>query len=244
MKLSPYCHKLFHFLAGDTSHDEKAHEQDWIAHIDEHRRGLDMSNLFRPTIDFLQQRRASISCSLMRSTRAVLQWNAGQALVNQWLKAGRSLTLDDVMALNKVVAGTPHIGLRSCDMYTTLVRHVAPHELRTMMRAFFSHLTTTISSKHALYAAFVCRYWLLSIHPFFEANGRTSQLLADYFLLEQGYPPQAFYSKLEGNLIGEPEAKPYMTPHEAFRRFCQTVLNAYKILKEAPKKELKISRYC
>jgi hypothetical protein len=59
--------------------------------------------------------------------------------------------------------------------------------------------------------------WLISIHPFTNANGRTARIAADYVLAEAGYLPTVFPSPLSFSVALFPDRPRQIKPIEAFR---------------------------
>lgn len=225
---------LWELLAGRPTWETLSEQQHLQGQIEKEREAL----LFRQhelspdTLMKLNLCRASVSRTMQRCPEAIVQWNEAQALVHEWLQNKDKLELRDLIHLNAVLCGSPNRGWRQGDIYTTEVKHISADKINAMMEAFYLHLESTLQTGNDLYAAFICRYWILSIHPFAEANGRTSQLFADFYLLRSGFLPQAFFCVTETFLIGEPKRKPYVDPRFAFNRFAKTILNAYKLVTE------------
>lgn len=224
----PY-QRLKEFLQRETLSIEREAERSWIAEIDARKNCANIGEFSKQQLDLLHLRRASVSNSLLKSYESITRWNQAQRLILTWIESNKVVSLPDLIQLNTVISGGKNSSWRTVDIYTTRVKHIEPKFLDKIMQDFWQYFESVFVEQHIIYAAFVCRYWILSIHPFLEANGRTSQLFADYFLLKHGYLPQAFTSKLEAFIIGDPDTKPYNTFHEGFRRFCQTIINAYKI---------------
>lgn len=225
--------RLFDFLDQKASLQQKKEELRRIKVIDKARRILADTNTKEvplDVLDCLQRRRAALSNTLYRSLAALDRWNYAQTMLKQWLEVEKPIGLQEICLLNGRLVGTKVSSYRCSDVFTTQVKHIAVSSVDKMMSLFLKKLDRSQKEDHPLYTAFIARYWILSIHPFSDANGRTSQLLADYILLSHGYLPQAFSSILEANLIGDPDKKSFMTPHEGFKRFSQTIINAYFIL--------------
>lgn len=233
MVLSPSTQTLCAFLAGVACDMDARKQRQWLSEIEKKRRMAQSSqiSISPDLLSRLNQSRASISRSLLRCPQAIKKWHDGNTLIHDWLLQDKSFTLEDLIHLNAVLSSTEKPLFRDCNIYTFGVKHVEVCEIKIIMQEFLKYLNSQIQNNNALYAAFICRYWILSIHPFADANGRSSQLLADYFLLKHGYPSQAFMSTVEALIIGHPVYRPYMNPHRAFKRFTQTVLNAYEILR-------------
>lgn len=224
--------RLLTLLTSEAESYELLEQKGLVAKIEQYRQSLleRASLVTAESLQHLTAMRASVSRSLQKSQDAIQRWNEAQALLYHWLTINREVDINALINLNTVLSGLYKPGWREVDIYTVLVKHVNVQEIEPLMQVFIEHLNTTLVNKGGLYAAFICRYWILSIHPFADANGRTSQLSADYLLLKHGYLPQAFSSSLEALMIGDPEKKSYMNPHRAFKRFAHTIFNAYELV--------------
>lgn len=235
MVLSGNAQGLWEFLASSLTLEAISEQQYLETQIDEQRKALiaHQHRISRDALMSLNLSRASVSRTLRNCPLAMAKWNEAQGLLHGWMQNKERLDLHELIQLNAVLSDSSKPGWRHGDIHTTEIKHIDADEIDAMMEAFFLHLKAVLRANNDIYAAFVCRYWILSIHPFAEANGRTSQLFADFYLLRSGYLPQAFVSIMDAALIGEPKKRPYMDPRLAFRRFAKTILNAYQLITEA-----------
>ena len=227
--LSLQSRELLQFLSKAPDLEEERAQRRWICEINQYRAITSVNKLAsHPNLQAFQKIRTSQSRSLSGCPKANINFLLAHKVISLWMRKDHILDASALIKLNNTLTGQCHKTFRTIPIFTALVRHIDPQDLKQIMDQFFSRLASEKSSKEPLYQAFLYRYWLLSIHPFCEANGRTSQLVADYILLKNGYLPQAFLSPLDIALIGHPTARSYMTPHEAFRRFLATIKNAYR----------------
>ncbi|OGE24839.1 hypothetical protein A3C26_00190 [Candidatus Daviesbacteria bacterium RIFCSPHIGHO2_02_FULL_39_12] len=109
-------------------------------------------------------------------------------------KERQDITEDDIMnihrlILNKIEAGsagryrTQHARLTETDV-------VLPNPVKVpdLMQEFVKWLVSD-NSDHIAKIAAAAHYKLVSIHPFSDGNGRTSRLLMNLLLMQEGYPP-------------------------------------------------------
>lgn len=230
MALSLSSQRLFEFLASEPSAQDARNEELLLTEIDEQRERTSMASLTATSFIRLNHSRVSVSQSILKNPDALKKWNEGQALIHKWLLSDRAVGMSDLIELNALLSASPSKGWRERDIYTLGVKHIDAQEIDAVMQALFSQVILNAQKKHLLYVAFAFRYWIVSIHPFADGNGRSSQLFADYILLKHGYLPQAFCSMLEHLIIGHHEYRPYMNPHHAFGIFSKTILNAYQIV--------------
>lgn len=77
-----------------------------------------------------------------------------------------------------------------------------PNELPHLIEAFKKDVLTPHPTAHPLLSACKIRYWLVTIHPFLDGNGRTSNLLCDWILARYGYPPLTYRLKVDSHIGG------------------------------------------
>jgi Fic family protein len=200
-----------------------------IEEVNKKRSLLSLSSLSSSAIELLQKHRAFASNTLFQSFEALNKWYNAQKMVHEWLVEDKYLSLNDMLFLNAILSSDGLMGWRKTPIYTFNNQHPHKDDLESIMQEFYSYLNKSLSGWHSLYTAFICRYWLVSIHPFAQANGRTSQLIADYYLLKNGFFPQVFLKKTEILIAASPK-KDFMNPQRAFRKFIQTILNAYNLI--------------
>ncbi len=118
----------------------------------------------------------------------------------------------------------------------------------------FMRWLQSIQGEHPVKIAADAHYKLVSIHPWIDGNGRTSRLLMDLILIQQGYPPaiikkeerRRYLSSIEEAQLGGSLQKFYDLMIEAEDRTLEIYLSAAKgktapsVLKE--EKPLKIGQ--
>ena len=219
--------KLYALLSSLDPYDKSNYAL--IEVVNKKRSLLSSSLLTSSTIELLQKYRAFASNTLFQSFEALNKWNNAQKIVHDWLVEDKYLSLNDMLFLNATLSSHGLMGWRKTPIYTFNNQHPHEDDLESLMQEFYNYLNKSLSNWHSLYTAFICRYWLVSIHPFAEGNGRTSQLIADYYLLKHGFLPQVFLKKTESLIAASPK-KDFMNPQRAFRKFIQTILNAYDLV--------------
>lgn len=104
---------------------------------------------------------------------------------------------------------------RTCEVLISGSRHIPPSHLLLdeLMADYFDFYQTHKDSLHPVALASEMHERLVSIHPFVDGNGRTSRLVMNLILLQNGYPITiiegdndkrlAYYDSLEKIQIGE-----------------------------------------
>lgn len=80
-----------------------------------------------------------------------------------------------------------------------------------------------------LIKAALAQYWILSIHPFSNANGRTAVLVADWILTSHGYLPQCFKNKLDGVVAFLADRKTKADSRRAILKILNNVKFSYEV---------------
>ena len=92
-----------------------------------------------------------------------------------------------------IVSGTDskHAGTyRDGNVYITGSSHVPPdaYELPKLMNDLILWVRSKIKTMHVVELAALAHHKLVSIHPFFDGNGRTARLFMNLLLMQKGYP--------------------------------------------------------
>src|SRR3989344_7479538 len=169
-------------------------------------------------------------------------------------KKRQDITENDILEihrliLNKIEAGsagryrTQHARLTQSDV-------VLPNPVKVpdLMQEFVKWLVSD-NSDHIAKIAAAAHYKLVSIHPFSDGNGRTSRLLMNLLLMQEGYPPAiirkedrlAYINSLEKAQTGGGMEDFYNLIHDAVDRSLDIYLEALEPERES-KKEIEISQ--
>lgn len=105
-------------------------------------------------------------------------------------------------------------------------------ELENTLAFFKENILPQPNIYSALTHAALCQYWLVSIHPFLDGNGRTSVLLSDWLLVKNDYLPQSFSSKIDAIVMYVPGRVKKMTPGMSVAKILQNVLRSYRCFAE------------
>lgn len=197
----------------------------FIKVIEEKRKNTDLS-LQNNTLNILQTHRLKYSNSIIKKKDDLNNWNDAQYLLHSYLINKKNINFDDALNINYILTKNKKI-IRTEAIYTAAGEHTKPQDLNYILNRLFIFIKN--HKIHNIYKAFLCRYFLLSIHPFTEANGRTSQLIADYYLLQDGFLPQTFIKKSE--ILMASTKTNNLKISKAFKIFTTTILNSYEIIR-------------
>ena len=124
---------------------------------------------------------------------AINHAHAFDYMVSLAKKNKSELTLREILSIHKLVLSNIH------DEHAGVLRKIAvkisgssvkltdPIHVPDEMESFMKWLTTT--TDHPVLIAAQAHLKLVTIHPFFDGNGRTARLLMNLLLMQAGYPP-------------------------------------------------------
>lgn len=156
--------------------------------------------------------RLEASATAERSRAAVVanQIAADKAVVG-WIRAKQPITPERVLQLNEILGrGLSHNGrvpgtLRDGEIYASGDRFLTAVEVPNAFAEFFVWLRAQHGNSPLVTASRAYQK-LVSIHPFWDGNGRTSRQVMDWILLEHGYPPATFGERWQAFVAIHPEA--------------------------------------
>ena len=216
------------------SEEEKALEKQAIEHLENLQADLEKVEFheWQPRMEKFQIARSLASKTLRNSQEARSYWVEAQNLLNSWLATEKPVTKPNILRLNAILTGHEVHDWRQKDIFTGDTPHPAPGVLNELMEEYLTEIFEKHSEDHVVLRASKARQWFLAIHPFENGNGRISQLLADFILLQNSYLPQSFFRSYEGvnGLVIGPEKRIFRTSHQAQMGFIHSVVNSYCLL--------------
>lgn len=149
----------------------------------------------------LAQTRAVVENRLAIGGKSIMEHNeiigldAALSYVNNTLvpRIGE-ITVNDILEIHKRVLGyvdpTEAGRFRTTQVYVGDFVPPQASELEGLMDEFIEWLNAESSFElHPIELAALTHYKLVTIHPFFDGNGRTSRLLMNLILMQVGFPP-------------------------------------------------------
>jgi hypothetical protein len=125
----------------------------------------------------------------------VTAWREGAAQARAWAEAGEELTLERIVALNRLLRGAdpaaPGPGLRQVDVSAAgqaARQYVPAEDVEPAMRQFLAWYNAARATTPPVELAAQSYQRLVSIHPFEDANGRTTRLVMDWIMRANGLP--------------------------------------------------------
>jgi len=142
----------------------------------------------------------------------LINWRQADTLVDQWIRRNEEISIEKINELNRTLgAGLPNNGhpagnLRSKDNEFIAAGgqvdriYVIPNDVMPSMTDLIAWIKTSEKAGMPPIELAARTYQkLISIHPYFDGNGRTSRLVMDWILKKNGLPPAALMGSDEVN---------------------------------------------
>lgn len=129
-------------------------------------------------------------------------WEQANLYVSDKVNWGQLPSWDDVVYLNQIIS-PEHCGvLREDEVWIGNHKACSIEELKKGLKIFRENLLSKGDQENPLIWASRLRYWLVTLHPFYDGNGRTSNLLCDWVLALNGYLPLSHRLKSDAHIGG------------------------------------------
>lgn len=199
----------------------RAKQETYYLHI-YHTNAIEGNTLTLEQTRAIIETRMAIGGKSLHEQNEVIGIDAALGFMNNSLlgKAG-NINLDDILEIHKRVLGfvDPTEGgrLRRSQVYVGHFKPPSSKELPELMKEFILWLNSEEVSKiHPIEYAALAHYKLVTIHPFYDGNGRTSRLLMNLILMQAGFPPVSikvedryrYYETLE--MANEGDIRPFI----------------------------------
>ncbi|GFR97441.1 adenosine monophosphate-protein transferase FICD [Elysia marginata] len=172
----------------------RAKKEAYFAHI-YHTNAIEGNTLSLAQTRSIVETRLAVGGKSLREQNEVLGLDSALSFINSTLvgRVGR-LTLQDILDIHTRVLGyvdpTEAGRFRNNQVYVGEFTPPPASELPEQMDALIEWLNSPSSlALHPVEFAALAHYRLVTIHPFYDGNGRTSRLLMNLILMQAGFPP-------------------------------------------------------
>ncbi|RUS73507.1 hypothetical protein EGW08_018722 [Elysia chlorotica] len=172
----------------------RAKKEAYFAHI-YHTNAIEGNTLSLAQTRSIVETRLAVGGKSLREQNEVLGLDSALSYINSTLvgRVGR-LTLQDILDIHTRVLGyvdpTEAGRFRNNQVYVGDFTPPPASELPEQMDALIEWLNAPSSlALHPVEFAALAHYRLVTIHPFYDGNGRTSRLLMNLILMQAGFPP-------------------------------------------------------
>lgn len=225
---------LLAILTAEETPEESSEIEALVGSIHENRRKLEVlsADEWREGCLKIAQARTVSSSSLKRGE--LTSWQSANQWVAEQIQAGQSLTWDHIQNINRILRGIePGVGVvREADIFIGPYKACPSQDLPRMLSEFHQRVLCRLSEMEPLRAAAWTQYWIVSLHPFLDANGRTSVLASEWILAQNGYLPQTFSQQLDAVIAVFSPERIHRTPARACVKILNNVLRSYRLIAE------------
>jgi len=204
--------------------------EELIRQIEEARKKVESSDFpdWQQRLEKMAHLRIRSSNTLKRGDRD--SWVQANAFVEERVRNREWPTWSAICQINGLLRSQPSDQVvRETRIFIGHLEATPPDRLKEHID-FFSEMILPKEKRkeHPLAIAALIQYWLVSIHPFKDANGRTAVLIADWLNLYFNYFPQAFEMQLDA-VIGHFSNKATVgTPARAVFKVLKNNLHSYQ----------------
>lgn len=174
--------------------------------------------------------RTGYSNTLQRGDTAL--WVEANAFVENQVRQTQLPTWDLICQINALLNQKENDQVvRSTQVYIGPWAASHPDQLNDhidFLKQKISNIEHLSQNQHPLIVAALIQYWVVSVHPFSDANGRTSILVSDWIHLYFNYFPQVFLVKRDAIVGYFSGRKIEATPARAVLKILNNTLNSYQ----------------
>lgn len=164
------------------------------------------------------------SSSLKRGE--VESWQQANEYVAEKIRGDQAPTLQSILDINAILLKLPSGSFRDQPVYVGNQQACPVKELNEGLRCLESEIFK--GNLDTFRKAALAQYWLISLHPFEDANGRTAVMIADWILGLGGYLPMSFESKLDALVGVFEDQRASATPGAAIIKLLKNLQRSYQ----------------
>ena len=191
----------------------------------------DWHDLSQESLIELAHARLRSSQTLRRQTHYEA-WIHSNQYVQQKIDNNEKMTWLHICQINQILRGSSDFSLFRKKEVSLVKNHFCPSDQLSLKIKEFERVFLN-KADYSIIDIFWIRMWLLNFHPFEDANGRTSQLCADWLLMRLGYPPLTYQNPQQAWIIifdSNPSEKQLLI---CFQMFLESLRNSFKIIQPA-----------
>lgn len=191
-----------------------------------------------PTQDKVEQlgfQRLQASTTLIKEISAPTQvalsnWAAANDELRRFILEQTAIDGTSILSLHTKLNPDSFGLLRATDLQGGNGEYPPASDLAVLWTVFESEVLATLDTEHPIIEAAKLYQWLITLHFFADANGRTARLVADWRLAQAGLPPLAFRNDASSFVSALDKDRAH-TPELAVRRICQGIGETLSIFK-------------
>lgn len=164
-----------------------------------------------------------------QSTEDLERWNKAQAYL--FTHTAGILQFETIKKVNEILTDNPD-SERNQDIFAGGASFMSNEDKNKELDHFKNAVLPKLSKLHPIVASTAIRYWIVSLHPFKDGNGRTAQSVGDALLLINQFPPLFFKNTHQGSFAYIPKYRENFTFNDALLSSFVGLMNAFNLIHE------------
>jgi Fic family protein len=157
-------------------------------------------------------------------------WELANNYVSERVALGLLPEWKDILKLNQLFNPTHEAKIRQGQIWIGNHEACPPEDLTEKLIQFQNKILPNLNSDQPLIWAARVRFWLVTLHPFSDGNGRTSNLLCDWLLALNGYLPISHSLKSDSHIGGWVSRSHFSNFELACFKTLSAVIHSYEIV--------------
>ena len=223
---SAYLKKIFQDLS-DQEISESNAKNNTILQLRNKFLELNLENQNKRSLLELTRCRMLSSTSLRKGAAPIARWQEANIYIERQISTSEPIDFKKIISLNSILTGESAC-LRDRDITSKYGSKYCPIDDLKDSLIYLEKILGDKSMPPVNKAATV-RWIICSTHPFYDGNGRTANLVADWILMEQEILPMNFSSQAD-NLIALYQKSIFKKDRmNAIRNTFEALLRSYKL---------------
>ena len=157
-------------------------------------------------------------------------WQKANLFISEKIQNAEAPSWEHLLSINALLLGESTGRIRGEKIFIGPIEACPPEELSEALEYFKKNILNPETHSDVFHMAALAQYWLVSLHPFANGNGRTAVLLADWILNSHGLLPMSFETKLDAIIATLSDGRAHATPANAVLKLLQNVQRSYRLV--------------
>lgn len=172
---------------------------------------------------------SSSTSNSSQSQKSLESWNKAQSHI--FSNMNSLFDFEFIKEINLILTGNQEVE-RNQNIFAGGASFMSNEDKDKELVHLRENILPKLSTLHPIVASTALRYWIVSLHPFKDGNGRTSQSLADALLLMNNFPPLYFKNPHQASFAFIPEYREDFTFNDALQSSFFGLGNAFRFIFE------------
>lgn len=157
-------------------------------------------------------------------------WIQANIYISEQVDQGRGVSMEGLLAINSIL--NPHLNrepIRDQEIFLGPWQACPVKDLQQSLEIFENTILPNEAGRHPLIHAALVQFHLVSLHPFWDGNGRTAVLAADWILATHGYLPQCFARQTDAVLAALKGREAQYSEERAVQKILKNIYYSYEL---------------